>query len=89
MEQGEATQVQSRLTVWWMLGGTSSGNKDCFNCGREDHFSRDRRCPARGTKCDQRLDISTSSVVRISLRIPIRSKLSGKEKVGVIGETDI
>ena len=34
-------------------GGTSSGKRDCFNCGREDHFARDRRCPARGRKCDQ------------------------------------
>ena len=25
----------------------------CFNCGRDDHFARDRRCPARGRKCDQ------------------------------------
>ena len=34
-------------------GGTSSGKRDCFNCGREDHFARDRRCPARCRKCDQ------------------------------------
>ena len=33
--------------------GTSSGKRDCFNCGREDHFARDRRCSARGRKCDQ------------------------------------
>ena len=33
-----------------------NGNVDrrnCFNCGRDDHFARDRRCPARGRKCDQ------------------------------------
>ena len=32
-----------------------NGNVDrrsCFNCGRDDHFARDRRCPARGRKCD-------------------------------------
>jgi len=34
-------------------GGTSSEKRDCFNCGRVDHFARDRRCPARGRKCDQ------------------------------------
>ena len=34
-------------------GGTSSGKRDCFHCGREDHFVRDSRCPARGRKCDQ------------------------------------
>ena len=27
--------------------------RSCFNCGRDDHFARDRRCPARGRKCDQ------------------------------------
>ena len=27
--------------------------RSCFNCGRDDHFARDRRCPARGCKCDQ------------------------------------
>ena len=26
--------------------------RSCFNCGRDDHFARDR-CPARGGKCDQ------------------------------------
>jgi len=25
--------------------------KDCLNCGRD--FARDRRCPAKGHKCDQ------------------------------------
>ena len=25
----------------------------CFNCDRDDHFARDRRCPARGRKFDQ------------------------------------
>ena len=33
-----------------------NGNVDrrrFFNCGRDDHFARDRRCPARGRKCDQ------------------------------------
>ena len=25
----------------------------CFSCGRDDHLARDRRCPARGRKCDQ------------------------------------
>jgi len=34
-------------------GGTSSEKRDCFNCGREDHFARDRRCPVRVRKCDQ------------------------------------
>ena len=32
-----------------------NGNVDrrsCFNCGRDDYFARDRRCPARGRKCD-------------------------------------
>ena len=43
-------QVNSLVDV---SGGTSSGKKDCFNCGREDHFARDRRCPAQGRKCDQ------------------------------------
>ena len=23
-----------------------------FNCGRDDHFARNKRCPARGGKCD-------------------------------------
>ena len=27
--------------------------KGCFNCGQDDRFARDRRCPARGHKCDQ------------------------------------
>ena len=27
--------------------------RSCFNCGRDDHFARDRRFPARGRKCDQ------------------------------------
>ena len=26
--------------------------RSCFNCGQDDHFARDRRCPARGRKCD-------------------------------------
>ena len=43
-------QVNSVVDV---SGGTSSGKRDCFNCGREDHFARDKRCPARGRKCDQ------------------------------------
>ena len=43
-------QVNSVVDV---SGGTSSGKRDCFNCGREEHFARDRRCPARGRKCDQ------------------------------------
>ena len=43
-------QVNSVVDV---RGGTSSGKRDCFNCVREDHFARDRRCPARGRKCDQ------------------------------------
>ena len=43
-------QVNSVVDV---SGGTSSGKRDCFNCGREGHFARDRRCPARGRKCDQ------------------------------------
>ena len=43
-------QVNSVVDV---SGGTSSGKNDCFNCGREDHFARDRRCPARGRKYDQ------------------------------------
>ena len=33
-----------------------NGNVDrrnCFNCCLDDHFARDRRCPARGRKCDQ------------------------------------
>ena len=34
-------------------GGTSSERRDCFNCGREDHLATDRKCPARGIKCDQ------------------------------------
>lgn len=25
--------------------------KTCFNCGRESHFDRDSKCPARGRKC--------------------------------------
>ena len=32
-----------------------NGNVDrrsSFNCGRDDHFARDRRCPARGRKCE-------------------------------------
>lgn len=33
--------------------GANSEKKECFNCGREDHFARDWRCPARGRKCDQ------------------------------------
>jgi len=41
-------QVNSLADV---RGGTSSEKRDCFNCGREDHFARDRRCPARGRKC--------------------------------------
>ena len=32
--------------------GVNSEKKECFNCGREDHFARDWRCPARGRKCD-------------------------------------
>ena len=43
-------QVNSVVDV---KGGTSGERRDCFNCGREDHFARDRRCPARGRKCDQ------------------------------------
>ena len=27
--------------------------RSCFNCGRDDHFARNRRCPARGRKCDR------------------------------------
>ena len=34
-------------------GGTSGERRDCFNCGREDNFARDRKCPAQGRKCDQ------------------------------------
>ena len=47
-------QVSSVVDV---SGGTSSGKRNCFNCGRKDHFSRDRRCPARGRKCDQCVEI--------------------------------
>ena len=32
---------------------TNVDKRSCFNCGRDDHFARDRRCPARGRKCDQ------------------------------------
>ena len=28
-------------------------DRSCFNRGKDDHFTRDRRCPARGPKCDQ------------------------------------
>lgn len=43
-------QVNSVVDV---CGGTSSGKRDYFNCVRQDHFARDRRCPPRGRKCDQ------------------------------------
>jgi len=36
-----------------VVGGTSNEKRDCLNCGREDHFARDRRCSARGRKSDQ------------------------------------
>ena len=31
----------------------NADRRSCFNCDRDDHFARDRRCPARGGKCDQ------------------------------------
>ena len=39
-------QVNSVVDV---KGGTSGERRDCFNCGRDDHFARDRRFPARGS----------------------------------------
>ena len=43
--------------VGFSAGSTSSGKRDCFNCGQGNHVARDRRCPARGRKCDQRGEI--------------------------------
>ena len=51
MGQGDISSEQVNSVVD-VSGGTSSGKRDCFNRGREDHFARDRRCPAEGRKCD-------------------------------------
>ena len=34
-------------------GSKENCGKTCFNCGKEDHFSQDRNCPARGRKCSK------------------------------------
>ena len=45
-----SAQVNSVVDV---KGGTGSRERDCFNRGQENHFTRDRTCPARGRKCGQ------------------------------------
>ena len=67
-------QVNSVVDV---KGGTSSRERECFNRSQDDHFTRDRRWPAGGRRSlvtVEKLDISRSTVIRSSLRIPIRGK---------------
>ena len=49
---GNANSEKVNNVTNTLLSGKGD-RRGCFNCGQDDHFARDRRCPARGRKCDQ------------------------------------
>ena len=58
---GNANSEQVNNVTDSALNGRGDRN-GCFNCGRDDHFARDRRCPAKGRKRDRCGKIGHSKV---------------------------
>ena len=59
---GNANSERVNNVTNTLLSGKGD-RRGCFNCGQDDRFARDRRCPARGHKCDQCGEIGRFKVV--------------------------
>ena len=60
---GENANSEKVNNVTNTLLSGKGDRRGCFNCGQDDRFARDRRCPARGHKCDQCGEIGHFKVV--------------------------